>query len=109
MSWLYLASILGSTLGMGILDLRWRLAAFAQGALTAKVVLVGLGFFLCWDVVAIALGIYERGDSPGMTGIEVAPELPLEELFFILFLSYLTLVLHGGWQRLLRAPRGGAT
>jgi hypothetical protein len=29
-----------------------------------------------------------------MTGIELAPELPLEELFFIVFLCYLTLVLH---------------
>ena len=27
------------------------------------------------------------------TGIDVAPELPLEELFFLAFLSYLTIVL----------------
>ncbi|MBM9458923.1 lycopene cyclase domain-containing protein [Nocardioides sp. zg-536] len=103
MSWLYLLSILGSTLGVGLLDRRWRLAAFADGVLVAKVMLAGLGFFLCWDLVAIALGIYERGDSPGMTGLEVLPELPIEEIFFILFLCYLTLVLHGGWLRLLGA------
>jgi hypothetical protein len=36
-----------------------------------------------------------------MTGVEVAPDLPLEEIFFILFLCYLTLVLHRLVQRVL--------
>ena len=40
-----------------------------------------------------------------MTGIEVAPELPLEELFFVAFLPYVTMVLHGLGRRLLLQER----
>ena len=62
---------------------------------------VGFVFFLVWDLVAIRLEVYARGESPAMTGIEVAPELPLEELFFIVFLCYVTGVLHGLFTMLL--------
>lgn len=36
-----------------------------------------------------------------MTGIMLAPELPLEEAFFLFFLSYLTMVLFTGLVQLL--------
>jgi lycopene cyclase domain-containing protein len=82
---------------MAVLDLRFRLvlAGSAERRRRSLVVLAsGALTFLVWDVIAIEHGFYERGDSPGMTGIEVAAELPVEELFFIAFLCYLTLVLH---------------
>jgi hypothetical protein len=43
-----------------------------------------------------------------MTGVVLAPEFPLEEVFFLLFLCYLTLVLVVGAQALLsrRGNRG---
>jgi lycopene cyclase domain-containing protein len=96
MSWLYLAAIVGSGTCMGLVDRRWRLFLFRPGgARTALLVLLlGAAFFLAWDLVAIGLGVYERGASPGMTGIEVADELPLEELFFLVFLCYVTMVVH---------------
>ncbi|MFD1860489.1 lycopene cyclase domain-containing protein [Aeromicrobium camelliae] len=94
MSWLYLLSILGSTFCMGLVDRRWRLFLFDRPGRAVAIVAAGGLLFLIWDLVAIALGIYQRGESPAMTGIEVAPELPLEELFFIVFLCYLTMVLH---------------
>jgi lycopene cyclase domain-containing protein len=94
MSVLYLLAIVGSTLCMGLVDHRWRLFLFARPARAVAVVGCGLLFFLVWDVVAIGLGVYERGDSAAMTGVEVADELPLEELFFIVFLCYLTMVVH---------------
>ena len=46
-------------------------------------------------------------NMPGMTGIELLPELPVEEIFFIVFLSYLTCVLHGLFSSLI--PRGEVT
>lgn len=94
MSALYLLAIVGSTVCMGLVDRRWRLFLFDRPRLAAGVVVTGVAFFLAWDVVAISLGIYERGDSPAMTGLEVADELPVEELFFVLFFCYLTMVLH---------------
>jgi len=40
-------------------------------------------------------------EAPISTGILVAPELPLEELFFLAFLCYLTMILITGSRRLL--------
>ncbi len=94
MSVLYLAAIVGSTLCMGLVDRRWRLLLFARPTRALLLVACGLAFFLTWDLVAIGLGVYERGSSPAMTGLEVTDELPVEELFFIVFFCYLTLVLH---------------
>ncbi|WP_122816663.1 lycopene cyclase domain-containing protein [Nocardioides pantholopis] len=102
MSLAYLLSILGSTFCMGLVDHRWRLFLFGRPRRALVVVAVGIGYFLVWDLVAIALEIYRRGESAAMTGIEVTPELPLEELFFITFLCYVTMVLHGLFSMLLR-------
>jgi len=103
MSWLYLGAIVGSTACMALVDHRWRLFLPARPARAIAVVAAGMAFFLAWDLVAISLDIYQRGDSPAMTGIEVARELPLEELLFVLFFCYLTLVLHGLLRHLLAA------
>ncbi|PZR54165.1 lycopene cyclase domain-containing protein [Xylanimonas oleitrophica] len=105
MSWVYLACIVGSTVCMGLVDHRWRLFLFARPGRAAVVVGCGALVFLLWDVVAIAAGVYQRGQSPGMTGIEVAPELPLEEIFFVVFLCYLTMVLHRLVLHLTRSRR----
>ncbi|WP_101523788.1 lycopene cyclase domain-containing protein [Nocardioides houyundeii] len=101
MSLLYLGFVVLSTLCMGLVDRRWSLFLFARPRLAAVVVGLGVAFFIAWDLVAIELGMYVRGDSPAMTGLEVLPELPVEEIFFIIFLCYITMVLH---SLLLRAP-----
>jgi lycopene cyclase domain-containing protein len=92
---LYGASLLGATCCMALLDARFRLVLWRSPRRSAAVLAAGIAFFLLWDVVAIALGFYHRGESEAMTGLMLAPELPVEELLFITFLSYLTLVLHG--------------
>jgi lycopene cyclase domain-containing protein len=104
MTWLYLLAIVGSTLCMGLVDHRWRLFLFARPGRAVLVVAAGIVFFLAWDLVAIGLDIYRRGESPAMTGIELVTDLPLEEVFFVVFLCYLTMVLHGllGWQKPVR-------
>ncbi|WP_407319332.1 lycopene cyclase domain-containing protein [Isoptericola halotolerans] len=91
----YLGLLLGALACMALIDHRARLLLFSAHPVRGAVVLVvGTVVFLAWDVVAIAEDYYERGGA-AMTGIELAPHLPLEELFFILFLCYVTLVLHG--------------
>ncbi|MCK0118257.1 lycopene cyclase domain-containing protein [Isoptericola sp. S6320L] len=98
MSWtdfVYLGLLLGALGCMALIDHRARLLLFsAHPVRGAAVLLTGTAVFLAWDVVAIGADYYERGGG-AMTGIELAPHLPLEELFFILFLCYVTLVLHG--------------
>ncbi|WP_210507987.1 lycopene cyclase domain-containing protein [Naasia sp. SYSU D00057] len=91
MSFLYLAALLVSLFGMVVLDRRYRLF-FAKDARRAGIVLaVGILFFLAWDVAGIGLGIFFRGGSPLLTGIVLAPELPLEEVFFLALLCYVTM------------------
>jgi len=93
MSIVYLAALLGAILGTGLLDWRHKLALFGGAALrTALVVALAVVFFLLWDVVGISEGIFFRGTGPWMTGVLLGPELPLEELVFLILLSYATLV-----------------
>ncbi|MBW9205837.1 lycopene cyclase domain-containing protein [Mumia sp. zg.B53] len=106
----YLVAVVVSMLCMGLVDRRWRLFLFA-GRPGRALALVGAGaaLFLGWDLAAIEAGIYERGGSPAMTGLEVLPELPLEEIFFVVFFCYLTMVLHRLLLRVLApAPRVAA-
>ncbi|WP_159791936.1 lycopene cyclase domain-containing protein [Puerhibacterium puerhi] len=104
----YLAALVVALACMALLDHRYRLVLWADARRGVAVLAVGVAFFLVWDVVAIDAGFYERGGSAGTTGVMLAPELPLEELFFITFLCYLTLVAHGLARRALaaRRPRG---
>lgn len=105
----YLA-VLGTVLGcMVLVDRRWRLFFWADARRATVVFVVGYLLFLAWDLAALELALYERGASSLMTGIEVAPDLPVEELLFIAFLPYLTMVLHGLGVRASerRVPQGG--
>lgn len=100
MSLLYLAALLVSLTGMVVLDRRFRLFFWADPRRAAIVLAVGVGFFLIWDAFGIGLGIFFRGETAFMTGILIAPELPLEEVFFLALLCYLTMNLHGAFARL---------
>lgn len=107
MAGLYLAALLVPTLCMMLLDHRFRLVVRREPKRASRTLLItlviGIAFFLLWDLAAIASGHYRTGQSPAMTGIELLPDLPLEELVFVSFLAYTTLVL---WGLLARAmPR----
>ena len=93
MSFLYLVVLLTSLVGIGLLDFRHKLAFFGGAPFRSTVILtVSVVFFLVWDVVGIATGVFFRGSGPWMTGVLLGPELPLEELFFLMVLTYSTLV-----------------
>jgi lycopene cyclase domain-containing protein len=98
---IYLLAILVSAAGIAVIDARFRLAAWRAPLRTALAVAAGVVFFLAWDAVGIATGVFLKGDSPAFTGIDIAPQLPLEELFFLTFLSYLSLVVWSAALRLL--------
>jgi len=93
MGWLYLGSLVLSVCGLGLLDYRHRLAIFdGQLARTLFTVAVGVVFFLGWDLAGIAHGVFFRGAGPYMTGVLIAPELPVEEVLFLTLLSYVLLL-----------------
>lgn len=98
---LYLAAILVSLAGIVILDVRLRLALPVAPGRTAAAVGAGTAFFLAWDALGIIVGAFAKGDSPLFVGVDLAPEMPLEEPFFLVFLCYLTLVVWAGAMRVL--------
>jgi len=97
----YLAVLLVSITGMVVLDRRFRLFFWVAPARAAMVLFLGVSVFLLWDGFGILLGVFFRGQTDFMTGVLLAPELPLEELFFLVLLSYLTMNVYGGLRHVL--------
>ena len=102
MSVLYGSALLVSIAGMAVLDHRFRLFFFAAPVRATAVLAAGVVFFLTWDLAGIALGIFFRGQGPYMTGWQLAPELPVEEVGFLTLLCYLTMNLYRGAVMALR-------
>lgn len=94
MNLLYLAAILVSFVCMLTIDARFKLAFYNNRRRTLITLLVGTVVFVIWDICGIALGIFKTGDSTLTTGLMLGPEFPLEEIFFLIFLCYFTLVLY---------------
>lgn len=92
----YLGILLLSLVGMIVLDRRFGLFFWNNPRHAAIVLAIGVLFLLAWDLVGIGLGIFYRGETSLMTGLQLAPELPVEELFFLTFLCYLTMNLVQG-------------
>lgn len=88
----YLAVQAVSVAGIMVVDHRWRLAAFRAPAATVLAVTAAVALFLTWDVLGVRSGVFFRGVTDFMSGLTVAPEIPLEEVVFLAFLSYLALV-----------------
>ena len=91
-SFLYLAVLIVSILGLVGIDHKHKLALFNNLRATLASVGIAVAVFLVWDVIGISLGIFFRGNSPHLSGLLLGPELPLEELFFLILLSYNTLL-----------------
>jgi len=104
-SFLYLLLLVISIGCMVLIDRRYRLFFWRNARRAALVLVSGVLFFLVWDVVGIVFRVFARGDSPYMTGVELLPDLPLEEVFFLTFLCYLTMVLIVGSERALATRR----
>ena len=93
MTFAYLTALVFSLVGLGLIDRRHRLALFAgEVKRTVLTVAIGVGFFLYWDVVGIAQGVFFRGAGPYQTGVLIGEELPLEEVFFLTLLCYVLLL-----------------
>ncbi|CAH0210643.1 lycopene cyclase domain-containing protein [Microbacterium sp. Bi121] len=99
MNVVYAASLVISAACLVLLDVRFSLVLRRRPVAGAAALAIGLLFFIAWDAVGIGLGVFRHVDSDWATGLLLAPEFPVEELLFLIFLSYLTLILLSGWQR----------
>ena len=104
MTGLYLVALLVSIAGLVALDLRSKLFLGAAPIRAVVVLVVGVAAFLGWDAAGVGLGIFFEGPSRLLTGIELAPRIPLEELFFLILLCLSAMEAFALAQR--RLPRG---
>ncbi|SJN09993.1 C50 carotenoid epsilon cyclase [Leucobacter sp. 7(1)] len=98
----YLAVLCAGIACMLLIDRRFRLFFWRAPVAASLVTLAGTAFLLLWDAAGIASGIFLRGDPAHVSGIVLAPELPLEEPVFLVFLVLCTMVLYTGIERVLR-------
>ena len=101
MSFLYLGALLVSIAGLASLDFKHKLALGKSKAYRCLLI-ISVAFFLAWDLAGIALGIFFRGNAGHLTGITLSKELPIEEIFFLIVLSYSALLLLKVFGRLVR-------
>lgn len=107
MRFAYLGSLLMSAAGVALVDRRWRLFVWQDARRAAIVLVSGVVVLLAADAVGIANGLFFRAPTRVMTGVLLAPELPLEEPVFLAFLCYLAMVLVTGSERLVVGARTG--
>lgn len=96
MEWFYLLGLLIGITGMAIIDWRYKLAFWRDKKRTALTVASAIAVFIVWDFLGIWLSIFFHGGSQYSLPLRLAPEFPLEELFFLLLLTYSALVIYNG-------------
>ncbi|MGY4642674.1 lycopene cyclase domain-containing protein [Cellulomonas sp. URHB0016] len=99
----YVVALLVSLAGVVVLDARHRLFVWHHPRRALAVLAVGVVMFLAWDLLAISRGIFGRGQAAALLGVEVAPHLPVEEILFVTFFGYLTMVVFTATHRLVAA------
>jgi lycopene cyclase domain-containing protein len=97
--WYYLLALIVSIAGLAWIDYRWKLAFWYKAKQTAGTIVISIAVFIVWDSIGILLGIFFKGQSQYMLPFSIAPEFPVEELFFLFLLSYVTLLIYRGVQR----------
>lgn len=89
LSWLYLAILVFSLIGMTLIDFRYKVCLFADWRRWSKTLGAAIAAFLTFDYIAIALGIFIAGTSEFASGIFLPGQMPIEEPLFLLLLTYL--------------------
>lgn len=101
--WLYLFSLVFSISGLMFLDYRYKIAFWLDTKRASLTVLTAMLVFIMWDLIGIELGIFFKGESQYVLPLEILPEFPIEELFFLFLLCYVTLIIYRGagrWRRI---------
>jgi lycopene cyclase domain-containing protein len=97
--WLYLTGLCVSLAGLAVLDYRYKLAFWHNAPRTRWTIGAAVGIFVIWDILGILLGIFFHGGSPWTLPLRILPEFPVEELFFLTLLCYVTLLLYRRLER----------
>ena len=104
---IYLFILVLSLGGLYLLDRTHKLAFTVDAKRSLLSMLPAYILFLVWDIAGIASGIFFRGENTLLTGIQVFPEFPIEELLFLGLLCYSTLIVFTWVQKTLTARESG--
>lgn len=100
----YSLILLVSILGLAVVDWRYKLVAsrgsMEQRAFAATIGSL-LGFFLLWDILGILLGVFFTNTRYTLGLNIVSPNLPIEEVGFLILLIYSVLIAWTGYQRVI--------
>lgn len=88
----YLAILIVSLIGCYLLDRTHNLAFTVDPKRAFWSMVPAFVVFVIWDIAGISLGIFFRGNNKLLTGIQLFPEFPIEEVFFLMLLCYSTLI-----------------
>lgn len=101
MQYYYLIFLVFSLSGLLFADYKYRLFFFRDTKAAVTIWLVGLLFFLAWDITGIVFNVFSTNQE-WVSGLYFfTPDIPLEELFFLtLFLFNTAIVWRLVWQRI---------
>lgn len=91
---LYLIVLLISIASLCSIDWRYKIAFFSDAKRTAITITSTMILFVIWDLLGIHLGIFFSGNSDFALPYMIVPNFPIEELFFLFLLSYVTLLIY---------------
>lgn len=95
----YLIALIISIGCLLLIDSRAKLAFFLSPKRTAATLLVGVSLFLIWDLVGVTIGIFFEGNSGLLLGLNIYPQVPIEEPVFLFLLCYTILLGYLGASR----------
>jgi lycopene cyclase domain-containing protein len=99
--WAYLLCLCIAITCLAMIDRRYKLVFWYKARQASQFMLIGVAFFLAWDLCGIGLHIFQVGDGRFMTGLQIVSQLPIEEPIFLGLLLYQTLItweLVGRWH-----------
>jgi len=96
----YLLALLISIFGMVIIDRKYKLAFWEDRIRTLSVLFISIIVFIVWDLLGIKLGIFFSGSSEYMMPHFIVNQFPIEEIFFLILLTYSTLNIYQIGRRL---------
>lgn len=98
-NWYYLFGLIFSICGLLAFDWRHKLAFFHDAKRSGLTIVIAICIFIIWDLLGIGLGIFYSGNSNYALPFMLLPNFPVEELFFLFLLCYVTLLIHTGGLR----------
>ena len=100
----YISILVVSIIGLLVIDYQYKLAFFYDKTAAIVTIACSVLLFTIWDVLGIYFGVFFTGPSKYTIDLLLIPEFPIEEVFFLVLLSYVTLILYRIFERKLWLP-----